>query len=162
MKRRSLLLGACALTLSQLVGGCGSKTALKLRSLKNSVPIQVVDQFRKALQPSPLLQIVPQAQLKDLFTLLQTWKRETSAENQGKGEEKADLVTIGDYWLAKAIEQKLIQPLDTAKLKNWSQLPTAWQELVRRNDSGLPDAKGKVWAVPYRWGTTVIVYRVDK
>ena len=162
MKRRSLLLGASALTLSQLAGGCGTQTALKVRSLKNSVPAQVVAQFRKQVQPSPLLQIVPQTQLKDLFALLQTWKGKTSTQNQGKEEEKADLVMIGDYWLAKAIEQKLIQPIDPAKLKNWPQLPPAWQRLVRRNDSGVADEKGKIWAVPYRWGTTVIVYRIDK
>ena len=157
-----MLLGASALTLSQLAGGCGTQTALKVRSLKNSVPAQVVAQFRKQVQPSPLLQIVPQTQLKDLFALLQTWKGKTSTQNQGKEEEKADLVMIGDYWLAKAIEQKLIQPIDPAKLKNWPQLPPAWQRLVRRNDSGVADEKGKIWAVPYRWGTTVIVYRIDK
>ena len=162
MKRRSLLLGASALTLSQLAGGCGTQTALKVRSLKNSVPAQVVAQFRKQLQPSPLLQIVPQTQLQELFALLQTWKSQTSAQNQGKEQEKADLVMIGDYWLAKAIQQKLIQPLDPAKLTNWSQLPPAWQKMVRRNDSGIADEKGKIWAAPYRWGTTVIVYRIDK
>ncbi|OCR00746.1 polyamine ABC transporter substrate-binding protein [Oscillatoriales cyanobacterium USR001] len=161
MKRRYLLLGACALTLSQLAAGCGTKRTLKVRSLKNSIYPQIVNEFNK-LQPSSVLQIITQTQLEELFNILQTWKAKTLLNNSGKEPEKADLVTIGDYWLAKAIEQKLIQPIDTTKLKNWSKLPPAWQTLVRRNDSGLTDEKGKIWAAPYRWGTTVIAYRIDK
>jgi putative spermidine/putrescine transport system substrate-binding protein len=161
VKRRSLLLAACALTVSQLAAGCGTKKTLKMRILKNSIPPQLVAQFGKQ-EPSSVLQIQPQTQLQELFAILQTWKHESSAENKGKEPEKADLVMIGDYWLAKAIEQKLIQPIDSAQMKNWSQLPPIWQNLVRRNDSGFADEKGKIWAIPYRWGTTVIVYRIDK
>jgi putative spermidine/putrescine transport system substrate-binding protein len=161
VKRRSLLLAACALTVSQLAAGCGTKRVLKMRILKNSVPPQLVAQFGKQ-EASAVLQILPQMQLQELFTILQTWKGESALQNQEKKPEIADLVMIGDYWLAKAIEQKLIQPIDSTKLENWSQLPPAWQNLVRRNDSGFADEKGKIWAVPYRWGTTVIVYRIDK
>jgi len=132
-----------------------------MRILKNSVPPQLVAQFGKQ-EASVVLQILPQIQLQELFTILQTWKGKSLLPNQEKKPEIADLVMIGDYWLAKAIEQKLIQPIDSTKLENWSQLPPAWQNLVRRNDSGFADEKGKIWAVPYRWGTTVIVYRIDK
>jgi putative spermidine/putrescine transport system substrate-binding protein len=69
---------------------------------------------------------------------------------------------LGDYWLAQAIKQKLIQPLDAAKLQQWLSLPSRWQELVKRNDQGQLDAGGKVWAAPYRWGNTVIVYNREK
>ncbi|MEG4227628.1 extracellular solute-binding protein [Microcoleus sp. N9_B2] len=156
MKRRSLLLGAATLTLSQLAAGCDSKPILKIRSLKNGIPAQLVSKFSRDLQPSPLLQVTQEAQLKELFALLQQWKRTPAAKNQ------ADLVMLGDYWLTLAIRQKLIQPIDPAKLANWSQLPERWQKLVRRNDDGKLDPQGKVWAAPYRWGSTVIAYRTDK
>ena len=156
MKRRSLLLGAATLTLSQLAAGCGSKSILKIRSLKNGIPAQLVSKFRREVQPSPLLQVTQEGQLKELFALLQEWKQVPKSKNQ------ADLVMLGDYWLTLAIRQKLIQPIDPAKFDNWKQLPERWRNLVTRNDDGQLDPKGKVWAAPYRWGSTVIAYRTDK
>jgi len=156
VKRRSLLLGAATLTLSQLVAGCGSKPILKIRSLKNGIPAQLVSKFSRDVQPSPLLQVTQEGQLKELFALLQEWKQVPESKNQ------ADLVMLGDYWLTLAIRQKLIQPIEPAKFANWEKLPERWEKLVRRNDDGQLDPKGKIWGAPYRWGSTVIAYRTDK
>ncbi|HEY9750552.1 MAG TPA: extracellular solute-binding protein, partial [Allocoleopsis sp.] len=73
-----------------------------------------------------------------------------------------DLVTLGDYWLAAAIQQQLIQPLDPQQIPAWSQVPSDWQALVTRDRQGKPAVNGEVWGMPYRWGTTVIAYRADK
>ncbi|MEG5171974.1 extracellular solute-binding protein [Microcoleus sp. B3-D7] len=156
MKRRSLLLGAATLTLSQLAAGCDSKPILKIRALKNGIPAQLVSKFSRDVQPSPLLQVTQEGQLKELFALLQEWKQVPQSKNQ------ANLVMLGDYWLTLAIRQKLIKPIDPAKLPNWAQLPERWRNLVTRNDDGFLDARENVWGVPYRWGSTVIAYRTDK
>lgn len=171
MDRRSFLLGT-GIALSQLLAGCGGQNkALRVRLLKGSIPVQVVNKFRTLNQGADL-QFAPVEQLKDLFTQLQSWKQDESEDEPRfqlplpfiKSQQIAhsDLVTLGDYWLAQAIEQKLIQPLEPAKLKHWLTLPSRWQELVRRNAQGQPDAGGKVWAAPYRWGNTVIAYNKDK
>lgn len=173
MDRRSFLLGTGTLTLSQLLAGCGgNQEKLRVQLLKGSIPAQVVNKFRTLNQRTDL-QFAPVEKLIDSFTQLQSWGKQDQKPDQrqfqlpipfikSKQIAPPDLVGLGDYWLAQAIEQKLIQPLDPAKLQQWLTLPTRWQELVRRNNQGQLDAKGKVWAVPYRWGNTVIVYNQDK
>lgn len=172
MDRRFFLLST-GIALSQLLAGCGGQNQAKLRVqlLKGSIPVQVVNKFRTLNQRADL-QFAPVEQLKDLFTQLQSWKQDKKADEPQfqlplpfiKSQQivHSDLVTLGDYWLAQAIEQKLIQPLDPTKLKQWLALPSRWQELVRRNAQGQLDAGGKVWAAPYRWGNTVIAYNKDK
>ncbi len=175
MDRRSFILGSGTLALSQLLAGCSGQDQAKLRVqlLKGSIPAQVVNKFRSTLNQRADLKFAPVEQLKDLFTQLQSWsKQDEKADDtqlqlplpliRSKQTSQPDLVTLGDYWLAQAIEQKLIQPLDPTKLQQWLTLPSRWQELVRRNNQGQLDAQGKVWAAPYRWGNTVIAYNRDK
>ncbi|MDZ8136864.1 MAG: extracellular solute-binding protein [Nostoc sp. DedQUE04] len=178
MDRRSFLLGTSTLALSQLLFGCGGnkQTQLKVQLLKGSIPGQVVNRFHKGLQQQVQLKFAPVEHIQDLFHQLQNWqqKPKTSDEQgwrrfipfrQGQKAADADLVTLGDYWLQAAIEQKLIQPLQEMQgnqLKQWSTLNERWKQLVTRNDQGILDTQGKVWGAPYRWGSTVIVYNRDK
>ncbi|MEH2209125.1 extracellular solute-binding protein [Nostoc sp.] len=178
MDRRSFLLGTSTLALSQLLFGCGGnkQTQLKVQLLKGSIPGQVVNQFHKGLQQQVQLKFAPVEHIQDLFHQLQNWeeKPKTSDEQgwrrfipfkQGQKAADTDLVTLGDYWLQAAIEQKLIQPLQEVQgkqLKQWSALDERWKQLVTRNDRGILDTQGKVWGAPYRWGSTVIVYNRDK
>lgn len=172
MKRRSFMVGAGTLALSQLVEGCSSPSeTLKVRLLKNSIPPQLLKEFTKGLGRKIGLDFAPDANLKDVYTNLQKWNGAGQDENgwrlklpfyKPKVAVIPDLVTLGDYWLQGAIQQQLIQPLELAQLEGWKQLPPRWKELVTRNDKGLRDAKGKVWGAPYRWGSTVIIYRRDK
>ncbi|AFY50633.1 spermidine/putrescine-binding periplasmic protein [Nostoc sp. PCC 7524] len=174
MDRRAFLISVGGLALSQLLVGCNNSKQAKLnvQLLKSSIPAQVVDQFRQNLQQSVQVKFAPVAQLQDIFKQLQTWQQPTAKEDQGwtrlipfrqsQSSAVANLVTLGDYWLKTVIEQRLIQPLEPAQLKQWTELDARWQQLVRRNDQGFPDPQGKVWAAPYRWGSTVIVYNQDK
>lgn len=181
--RRQFLKLAASASLGYLLSGCASQNAsvLKIRSLTGSIPPQVIGQFRQYLKQagqSPTLNISPVPQQQALFDLLQQWKQQSLA---GKTPQPAwydnlplvgdryrthpvDLISIGDYWLQKAIEQQLIHPIDASKIPAWSQLPglaNVWKPLVTRNKQGQPDPNGDVWALPYRWGTTVIAYRKD-
>ncbi|MBD2432447.1 MULTISPECIES: extracellular solute-binding protein [Fischerella] len=175
MYRRSFLQGATTLALAQMLIGCsGNKqTTLRVQLLKGSIPGQVVEQFRRNLEKEVNLNFAPVEQLQSLFEELQSWYNQSQANHQqewsfnlpfGSSEKPniADLVTLGDYWLKTSIEKKLIQPLEVEQLKQWAVLPQRWRELVTRNEQGFLDAQGKVWAAPYRWGSTVIVYRRDK
>ncbi|MCC5609869.1 extracellular solute-binding protein [Nostoc sp. CHAB 5834] len=178
MDRRSFLLSTSTLALSQLLFGCGgnNQTQLKVQLLKGSIPGQVVNQFHKSLQQEVQLKFAPVEQIQDLFQQLQNWQQKPKATDeqgwrrfipfrQGQKTADADLVTLGDYWLKAAIEQKLIQPLQEVEgnqLKQWSALDERWKQLVTRNDQGNLDTQGKVWGAPYRWGSTVIVYNRDK
>ncbi|MEH2460115.1 extracellular solute-binding protein [Nostoc sp.] len=178
MDRRSFLLSTSTLALSQLLFGCGgnNQTQLKVQLLKGSIPGQVVNQFHKSLQQQVQLKFAPVEEIQDLFQQLQNWQQKPKATDeqgwsrfipfrQGQKAADIDLVTLGDYWLEAAIEQKLIQPLQEVQgnqLKQWSALDERWKQLVTRNDQGNLDTQGKVWGAPYRWGSTVIVYNRDK
>lgn len=185
MDRRSFLLGAGGLAMSQMLFGCGNshQTQLNIQLLRGSIPSQIVPQFRRSLQQQVHLNFVPVEQIEDLFKQLQAWQEDTSTPtHQGfwnrfipfmrsassspglsQPAVASDLVTLGDYWLKAAIEQKLIQPLkEVQQLEHWSALDQRWQQLVMRDDQGNLDPQGNVWAAPYRWGSTVIIYHREK
>ncbi|MCG6135323.1 MAG: extracellular solute-binding protein [Nostoc sp. LLA-1] len=178
LNRRSFLIGASGLALSQLLVGCGggNQTELSVRLLQGSIPSQVVSQFRRSLQQRVQLQFAPVEQIQDIFKQLQGWQQKPNTTNDpiwtrflpfGQSETVAasNLVTLGDYWLRAAIEQQLIQPLtqpEIQQLKNWTALDQRWQQLVTRNAQGNLDTQGQVWAAPYRWGSTMIVYHRER
>lgn len=159
VNRRSLLLGGTTCALSLLLKSCGSSAdTLRVRLLKGSIPAQILSEFEAYLKKatvSSATSFTPEVQLQQLFAQLQSWKR-TPAKDPSP-----DLVTLGDAWLEKAIQQQIIQPLNPANWSNWATLPPRWQALVTRADDGAVNPTGKVWAAPYRWGTAVITYRQD-
>ncbi|MGQ4648774.1 extracellular solute-binding protein [Lyngbya aestuarii] len=176
IKRRSFLLGASALTLAQLASGCspGSQVSLRVLVLQDSLPVQLLDEFRKQSKQKITLDFAPEKQLQDLFSRLEIWKEQGHEPGvkprfslpwaRSKTPVIADLVTLGDYWLAKAIREQLIEPLNPDKLTQWKHLPPLWKNLVKRNSEGelKPDKEGVIWGAPYRWGSTVIAYRRDQ
>ena len=99
---------------------------------------------------------------------------------------KADVVSLGDEFLAPAIAAGLILPLDrTAPASEWyARTPPNWRRVVSRDANGRfipppapsrlsrgfpnvgaathPADASTVYGVPYRWGCQLIAYRVDK
>ncbi|KAL3818381.1 hypothetical protein ACJIZ3_004286 [Penstemon smallii] len=71
----------------------------------------------------------------------------------------ADLVTLGDSWLNFAISNGLIEPMKGAEDQDWfHDLSDKWKVYMRRSSDGNLDSQGRIWAVPYRWGSMVIAY----
>jgi len=177
MDRRSFLLGTSGLAISQLLLGCTNNKQIKfnVQLLRGSIPTQVVGRFQKSWESNIQLKFTPIDQLEEIFQQLQTWRRPSANKKAGfwsipripwindhQTDHAADLVTLGDYWLKAAIQQELIQPLEIEQTQSWSSLAQKWQQLVRRDAEGNPHPQGKVWAAPYRWGNTVIIYNRDK
>jgi putative spermidine/putrescine transport system substrate-binding protein len=151
--RRSLLIGGAMLATG--LAGCSQRQSetLAIQFLKDSVPAQVLGQFEQEIKGQAAgLQFLPVDQLDQLFAQLQRWKDEPP---------KADLVTLGDFWLTPAIQQGLIRPISTEGLSGWESLPNRWQEWATRNPQGQPQRTGQVWGVPYAWGNLAIAYRPE-
>ncbi|HLP90196.1 MAG TPA: extracellular solute-binding protein [Nostocaceae cyanobacterium] len=176
MDRRSFLFGTSTLIASQLLMGCNNAKQYNLivELLKGSVPEQVVSQFRSRLQVGIEAKFVPVNQIGNLFQELVNLQKQSQVGKKDSGWLKyipfiqgeeiviPDLVTLGDYWLKAAIEQKLIQPLEVENIKNLPVLNAKWQESIKRDAQGNPSSQGKIWGLPYRWGNTVIIYNRDK
>ncbi len=174
MQRRSFLTTLGSIALGGLTGCQGQdRDILRVLALKNSLPPQLLKEFTKSIVAStPKVELAPAAQFKDILTQLQEWYKTGQAEAKGlkvplvpPAKSPAyipDLVSMGDAWLPQAIQEKLIQPIEVKNIPNWGKLESRWHELAQRDDRGNSSANGQIWGVPYRWGTTVIIYRRDK
>ena len=66
----------------------------------------------------------------------------------------ADLFHQYTGWIKLDVDDGLVAPIDTSKLKNWSKVPAAFQQIGQYN--------GKQYCVAWDWGFTSILYRTDK
>ncbi|NJL86322.1 MAG: extracellular solute-binding protein [Leptolyngbyaceae cyanobacterium SM1_1_3] len=172
MKRRSLLAATAALSAHTLLSACAqpglATDALQVLLLANAFPPQLLRIFRKELTSLQDCEFSSQDQLSDIYAQLQKWGQAPVKSTRWRIRNPlrrtvvptgaADLVSLGDYWLASAIEQNLIQPFPSAQPKNWP-VSSRWINLVKRDRQGIPAAGGEIWGVPYRWGTLMMVYR---
>lgn len=171
LSRRDLLRALPMVAAGSLLSGCGlwGPPATQIQVLRGSVPPQLIGRFRRQLRGSTLrINFSPSTTPGSAFELLRAWAGPSSGNlistlwPLGRQPERAAIAQLGDAWLTQAIVEGLISPLDPTRWSAWAQLPPQWQSLVRRDDRGLPTDQGQVWAAPYRWGTTAIIYRSDK
>ena len=175
MQRRSFLVTLGSLALGSSLTSCQNqdRAILRLVALKNSIPSQLLGEFSKSIQPVDVkVELVGESQFKEVITQLQEWYKTGKAEAKGlkvplvppaqSAEYIPNLVSMGDAWLPTAIQEKIIQPIAVKDLQNWGKLESRWRELPQRDDRGNTSTTGQVWGVPYRWGTTVIIYRRDR
>ncbi len=169
MNRRTFLASTVGLTLSSLAAGCQRPWSgdLGIAVLADSVPGQLVQAFQRQVQQAQAGQVsvVAKDSLLELYQLLQTWQQQAKKASEGdaaaasnKTARTAQWVTQADPWLTPAIQQGLIQPIPTASLDRWPQLPEPWTALVRRNAQGQADGSGEVWGIPYRWTPLAMLY----
>lgn len=174
MQRRSFLITLGSIAIGSGLTGCQSRdgSILRVVAIVGSLPPQLVGEFEKSISSAAKIEVSPVAQFAEIFTQLQNWHKTGIAEAKGlkvplipadkSSKYIPNLVSISDAWLARSIEQKLIQPIETDKIPSWGKLDPRWREVGQRDAVGNQTTTGKIWGVPYSWGTTVIVYRRDK
>ncbi|MEM8504074.1 MAG: substrate-binding domain-containing protein [Cyanobacteria bacterium P01_D01_bin.1] len=171
--RRTLLKGSAGLAVGSALAGCSANAedALNVLLLEGAVPSVVLTSFQKQTDARVRFQTVAQVQV--AFQTLQRWQQPKSLDALSRfmpwrrTDERADtantanLVSLGDYWLTEAIAQDLIEPLAIPS-DELAQLPTTWQQFVKRDRTGQPSSEGEVWAAPYRVQPLMIVYRASQ
>ncbi|KAL3683745.1 hypothetical protein R1sor_001767 [Riccia sorocarpa] len=135
---------------------------LRLVGLRGSVPPSWLKDFTRSQGKRVKLVAEFQGSLQSIFTELST-ALTRGQQLTPKSALAADLVTVGDSWLDKAVSRGLITPIENVEKYEWFQrLGKKWQAFLRRNKSGDVDPDGKVYAVPYRWGSVMIAYNKKK
>jgi putative spermidine/putrescine transport system substrate-binding protein len=184
MQRRQLIWGLGAVTLGLGSGGCSlfaDPQRLRIVGLSGSIPSKIVQQFEQKFNKP--IEFTAARTPSELWKALQDINKSHDANNI------PDVMSLSDGWLDMAINQSLIRPFseqELAQIPQWQYLDSKWKNSVTRDRQTLKNPSDlakiiptpqpldrkwqnlltrepkKVWAVPYRWGTTVIAYRIDK
>jgi spermidine/putrescine transport system substrate-binding protein len=67
---------------------------------------------------------------------------------------EADVFHFYTGWQQFYVDEGLVQPIDTSKLKNWDKVPDSFKQLGQVN--------GVQYYIPWDWGFTSILYNTDK
>lgn len=133
---------------------------LRVVALKDSVPPAWIKDFIQSQGRRSKLGIQPRGTHESIFSeLLRPLKKAEASRSAIT----ADLITLGDSWLDLAIGNAVIEPMQGAEDQDWFRgLTEKWKVYLHRNNEGKIDPEGRIWAVPYRWGSMVIAYKKSK
>ena len=142
-----------------------AKMVMRITALRGSVPASWVQNFSTAMEGYGIVALTQKPQIADIWQDLKGESAQNAKKKKSKKLPKpttVDAVTLGDAWLASAISQNLIQPIQGAKEhRYWASVSPRWRQLVCRTPSGVCDPSGDVYAIPYRFGCTAVLYRRD-
>ncbi|KAJ9529617.1 hypothetical protein QJQ45_014377, partial [Haematococcus lacustris] len=132
--------------------------SLAIVALRGAVPQQWVLDYKATLGKYAGFSLGQRGQLLDIFKELSD---PADTKNSAAG---ADCVSLGDAWLAPAIQRRLLQPLPhPEQYRWWRLLPPRWHTLLRRHpDTGQADPGGQVFGAPFRWGCSLVAVRADR
>ncbi|KAI3703593.1 hypothetical protein L1987_73783 [Smallanthus sonchifolius] len=134
---------------------------LRIVALRNSVPPIWIKNFIQSQGKRVKFRLEFRGTIEDIFSELSKTIGEGIVTSKSAG--AADIVSLGDTWLNFAISKKLIEPVQGVDDHDWFHtLSDKWKVYLRRSSEGNSDAQGKIYAVPYRWGSMVIAYRKNK
>ena len=71
-----------------------------------------------------------------------------------EGTSQDDIFHFYSGWQQFYVDEGLVQPIDTSKLKNWDKVPDSFKKLGQIN--------GKQYYLPWDWGFTSILYNTSK
>ncbi|MCS6960637.1 MAG: extracellular solute-binding protein [Pseudanabaenaceae cyanobacterium SKYGB_i_bin29] len=133
MKRRYFLAGLTTLGIT----GCRQLSdayRLNITLLAGAIPNQFLRQFQRQQG----VRLLPKlgnnyAEIAKLMT---------------EGQTETNVSSLGDSWLP--LLRDSLQEIDPQSLSNWHLIPSQWRSV------GVID--NKLYGIPYRWGTTVIIY----
>ncbi|KAL8504370.1 hypothetical protein ACS0TY_022916 [Phlomoides rotata] len=130
---------------------------LRVVALEGSLPPVWIREFLRSQGKRVRFRPEFRRSVKDIFHELSD--PFTKGKINPKSAASADLVTLGDSWLNYAIGKGLVEPVIGAEEQDWFQeLSDKWKVYLRRSTEGNLDSQGRIWALPYRWGSMVIAY----
>ena len=127
--RRHFLQASATTAIATGLGGCWpNDSASQIQFLKQSIPTQLINQFKRQFPQADSLNFKAIADLQESFKQLETWHNPPQpSENlisnlpliNSSPTNPAQLVSLGDRWLRQAIQNKLIHPFDQTRLPQW-------------------------------------------
>ncbi|XP_047341066.1 spermidine-binding periplasmic protein SpuE-like [Impatiens glandulifera] len=134
---------------------------LRIVSLRESVPPSWIKDFVQSQGKRLKFSLEYRGCLQDIFSEVSS--SFDKKDIKPKSAAAADMITLGDSWLGYAISRGLVEPLHGIEEEGWFRgLSDKWKVYLCRNSEGNLSAEGKIWAVPYRWGSMVIMYKKNK
>ncbi|KAG9139968.1 hypothetical protein Leryth_010496 [Lithospermum erythrorhizon] len=131
---------------------------IRVVTYRNSFPPVWIKHFLQSQGKRAKLKVDMRQSLHSIFDELSL--PFTSGKISPKSALAADVVSLGDSWINFAISKGLIEPMLGIEEEEWfKNLHENWKVYLRRSSNGKLDPQGKIWAVPYRWGSMVIAYK---
>lgn len=137
MNRRNFIIGLGTIGLN----GCqfsDSTNSLKLGLTTGSIPGKFIRNFSQ----SNKIKLVPKIN-KNYDELIRVFNKSSNS---------IDILGLGDAWLSSLPSPP--RTIDPKRIPNWNLIPPQWRTVGVRDN--------RILAIPFRWGTTVIIYNQAK